>query len=251
MINSIRKIFSILLFVFAALVSKSQIITVNTNLQIPCCVFSDSIDIENDGIFDFTIESNFYGTFAGFMARVPNNSIISINQPSFGLNFGFENHQSSNVASQIIDHWSWTPSSNKRYIGFAKINSPLDTTFAWVELDFRGEDFSISDTVFILSYGYNTISNERIFAGQTSPLQISLNEKSNYFTVYPNPSKNYILIETENINSDFEIILSDITGKIILRKENCSSVDVSDFANGIYFITIPELNHTEKIQILK
>jgi hypothetical protein len=71
------------------------------------------------------------------------------------------------------------------------------------------------------------------------------------FSVFPNPANGILNIRMENSISNYEIILSDITGKVILRKENAKQIDVSGFANGIYFVSIPELNHTEKIQIVK
>jgi hypothetical protein len=71
------------------------------------------------------------------------------------------------------------------------------------------------------------------------------------FRVYPNPSNDALFIQTDNSLSDYEVLLTDISGKVILRKENAKQIDVSSFANGIYFIYIPQLNSIEKIQILR
>ena len=71
------------------------------------------------------------------------------------------------------------------------------------------------------------------------------------FRVYPNPANEVLFIQMENSVTHYEIILTDISGKIIFRKENVKQIDVSDFSKGIYFINIPELGQTEKIQIIK
>ena len=71
------------------------------------------------------------------------------------------------------------------------------------------------------------------------------------FRIYPNPANEIFFIQTENSVSEYEVIMTDISGKIILKIENAKQIDVSEFSSGFYFVTIPELNHTVKVHVLK
>ena len=71
------------------------------------------------------------------------------------------------------------------------------------------------------------------------------------FRVYPNPAYETLFIHTDNSISDYKINMTDISGKIILRKENMKQINVSGIECGFYFISIPELNHSEKVQIIR
>jgi len=60
--------------------------------------------------------------------------------------------------------------------------------------------------------------------------------------IYPNPAKSIV-----NINSIYnaDIVISDITGKIVLSKNKCPEterIDVSNFKSGIYFVKILNSN---------
>lgn len=62
------------------------------------------------------------------------------------------------------------------------------------------------------------------------------------FTIFPNPAKNTIQIESINfINKNAELKITDLTGKILLNKmldKSSSIIDVSELPKGIYFVTI-------------
>ncbi len=57
--------------------------------------------------------------------------------------------------------------------------------------------------------------------------------------IFPNPANNYVDIQSESIIQS--IIISEITGKILLQKEACAfteRIDISGLSKGTYFITI-------------
>ena len=55
--------------------------------------------------------------------------------------------------------------------------------------------------------------------------------------IYPNPTSNQLLIDTELDIREIEII--DITGKIIMTtKENTTTINVVNLTTGIYFIKL-------------
>ncbi len=122
--------------------------------------------------------------------------------------------------------------------------------------------YESSDTLIYHTYSTDGIFNATIIAEAcgdkdtlnlnvvSSLVGISEHEKE-MFRIFPNPANQMLFIQTENSISEFEVILTDITGKVIFRTKNEKQMDVSEFSNGFYFITIPKLNHTEKIQVMK
>ena len=83
-------------------------------------------------------------------------------------------------------------------------------------------------------------------------------KNDNDFSVYPNPATEHITIMSrKNITENTEIVLSDITGKILLKKSYSNTqpgiVDVlplTTLEKGIYFLSFRNNNGflvTEKI----
>lgn len=90
------------------------------------------------------------------------------------------------------------------------------------------------------------LGNGAISAAVSTPVLIvcpTLSDKvfslGSSFNIYPNPASSIVRIEnTENLNIT-KIIISDISGKIILNQtENVSTINVADFSNGLYIIQI-------------
>ena len=81
-------------------------------------------------------------------------------------------------------------------------------------------------------------------------VKVSLSNK-NEFIVYPNPAKHFINVSGLYIRT---IQISDISGKILLIKENVNSdaskIDISSFSKGLYFITILSNNGDRQIKKL-
>jgi hypothetical protein len=77
--------------------------------------------------------------------------------------------------------------------------------------------------------------------------------KSSEFTVYPNPSNGEFTIEISNgINKIIEI--SDLTGRIVSKNTSVTdkvNVNISNLANGIYYVKIQSSNAVEVIKIVK
>ena len=86
-----------------------------------------------------------------------------------------------------------------------------------------------------------------------SPLPSSVNNLlSNNFNIYPIPAINNLTIDAQN-NEITNLDLSDVNGKVILKKEftQSTSLDVSHIAKGIYFLNLKtaEGNFTKQIII--
>ena len=79
---------------------------------------------------------------------------------------------------------------------------------------------------------------------------ITINEVSsnNDMLIFPNPTSGTIEINVP-VDKQFEKILCDQMGRIVLKTiEN--KIDLSDFKNGIYFLTVPELSQ-KAFKVLK
>lgn len=166
---------------------------------------------------------------------------------------GFADPPLANATTGSLDNFEVVLENNSMYFGNCFIDwgdGNSDTLY------------ESSDTLIYHTYSTDGIFNATIIAEAcgdkdtlnmnvvSSLVGISEHEKK-VFSVFPNPTIGVLNISMKNSISDFEIILTDITGKIILRKENCTSIDVSGFSDGFYFITIPQLNRTEKLQIFR
>ncbi len=75
---------------------------------------------------------------------------------------------------------------------------------------------------------------------------------SNSIEVYPNPAHNQIQIV--NV-SNSEISISDVCGKVIYKSAKSSAnaqvIDISDFTQGVYFVTVKNDNYQTTIRIIK
>ena len=65
---------------------------------------------------------------------------------------------------------------------------------------------------------------------------LSVEDINNYSSVYPNPSENYIYINSEKTIS--EIILLDSNGRRIKFFDGSKRIDISFLENGTYFLNI-------------
>ena len=74
----------------------------------------------------------------------------------------------------------------------------------------------------------------------------------NRFTISPNPASDFIKI-TLAIANQFNIVVSDINGRIILEQKNYSTsvqINISSFAKGIYFVKLTSRTGTAVEKIL-
>lgn len=78
--------------------------------------------------------------------------------------------------------------------------------------------------------------------------------KTESWSVYPNPSKNNFYLETSKMASDTELTVLDMGGRIIVSskyKPEQSFIDLSSFENGIYLLQISQAGKTETKKLIK
>ncbi|WP_294282335.1 M28 family peptidase [uncultured Chryseobacterium sp.] len=56
--------------------------------------------------------------------------------------------------------------------------------------------------------------------------------------VYPNPAKDYLQVELPKEIKNFKLEISDMTGRLILNKENESRINLSGLSDGAYMVTV-------------
>ena len=112
----------------------------------------------------------------------------------------------------------------------------------------------------ILQYWHSDIGNfknemRKVYTDFIT-VNVCIKEENNFNTIlkiYPNPTNDYINIQSENSNSNLNYFITDITGRQMLKDETDSHntlKDISFLNPGIYFLTIPELG-INSIKIIK
>ena len=84
-------------------------------------------------------------------------------------------------------------------------------------------------------------------------LTVDIEQNSNNIEIYPNPTSGIINFDFSNINID-KILITDVTGKIIIEKINfqqSETINLSSYANGIYFIKLDNQNNIYIQKIIK
>ena len=125
-----------------------------------------------------------------------------------------------------------------------------ETTFNLYEGDYY---YTVSAT------GYATITNQAfaISGGNeeiTVNMSVNIDGISNKLKLYPNPTSGILNIEVPNITENAQVIITDITGKIILTQSisnNITTIDMTNQAQGIYILklTLGSEIITQKISV--
>ena len=80
--------------------------------------------------------------------------------------------------------------------------------------------------------------------------QLSVNEIDNFFSVYPNPTADFLNIQLEG---NFTYSINSVKGDILFSGTavNNTKVDLADFASGTYFVVLNQNDKTSVLQIVK
>lgn len=112
-----------------------------------------------------------------------------------------------------FEMYSYLNGDNDSRIGFIKVNNGLHR---W----YRGESNDID-------------YNEEIIRFFTNTMDVtSVGDKSTEsFTLYPNPAKNYVQVDTQD-----EVSIYDLTGQLVLKGKD--RIDISSLSDGMYFVKV-------------
>jgi PKD repeat protein len=102
------------------------------------------------------------------------------------------------------------------------------------------------------SSGCSTTTNLSI---SYSPVGLTELDGDKFWKVYPNPAQQEVYIQPRHTSLDYSIKVRDVLGRVLLdiHANSEHKVDVSEWNNGLYFITIQSalLQHTKPLLIAK
>lgn len=132
--------------------------------------------------------------------------------------------------------------SKTEYLHDLQISSETVHTYIDYEDDFYSYVQPTHSNMVIEAITYRTDENYDFYVDceylyKYDELSVSLEENDVTFNVYPNPANDMINIEAQ----DIELVeLYDIYGRMLYSEDinDNTSIDISDFAEGIYFIKI-------------
>lgn len=102
----------------------------------------------------------------------------------------------------------------------------------------------VDDTVWSVSNWINKIDTTAFFSENCSTaLDVDNINKDNTLTVFPNPTQGKLFLSAHS-----NVVLTDLTGKVILQKQNTNQIDISELPQGLYFINVGDnLKKTFKV----
>ncbi len=69
--------------------------------------------------------------------------------------------------------------------------------------------------------------------------------------IFPNPTSDFITLNFPNKANNSQLEIFNTFGETILKTQNKNTIDVSDFANGIYFISVKTGNNWYSQKFIK
>lgn len=119
------------------------------------------------------------------------------------------------------------------------------TTWAFNQYSWTGTVPGIAGSTVDLNVFNGSLSSFNSFCG-CATTGISSNNASNDAVIYPNPAADNFQVDIPSIEGEILITIYNLDGQLILKRtiSNKTSIDVSDFSNGIYTILLTTGNST-------
>jgi hypothetical protein len=238
----------------------------------------DSVDLNNDGQYDFMLSVNFEGVNTaangfnfGEQIQFLNNPLNAINyysafeytrfvlkkdagdtipgdffNGSFYANFAFQN------GTDINYNWK---DEHDRCVAL-KFYEGTNLHYAWLRLDVNTAD-SVPNII-IKDYAYESTPNGLIVACDTGGFGVNVAsiEIQQSLSIFPNPSNgNCIIHLKEQVAGDVHVSVKDALGKQVYQtniqltsQQNELPFDISELAPGMYFIQLFKTANSEKYE---
>lgn len=101
--------------------------------------------------------------------------------------------------------------------------------------------------VSVTTYSYDALGNRKTKRKRIDVTSVPDVPKNNEFKVYPNPAKEQVTIECPENSVGKDIVMTDLNGRVILRKEITSikqSISLDSISPGLYIISISKNNES-------
>ncbi|MBI3233738.1 MAG: CotH kinase family protein [Bacteroidetes bacterium] len=91
-----------------------------------------------------------------------------------------------------------------------------------------------------VTYGIKPYIAERIKTAQQQYIKNSISEPENNTSLqlYPNPTKDILYIQFDSPQSDYQVELYDLFGRLVVHSNDASTLDLSSQSSGIYIIKV-------------
>lgn len=228
-----------------------------------------------NGVFLWAKPINELNTDSGFTSRRlhsfinNNNELILSGQTIGSIDFDPSNTDfvittpninGSNVANIFMAKYN---KDSGDFIWANKIDSDTTSSLTSVSMN-NNQDILISGSFagsadFDLSSGVQTLTSsnpfyfDRFWAKySTTTLGLGENIITKGYNIYPNPTNGELFV-SHPLNSEFNITITDITGKVLKTTtlQNNESVDVASYPQGMYFIQVGSENERNTYKFIK
>ncbi|MBQ9254524.1 MAG: T9SS type A sorting domain-containing protein [Bacteroidales bacterium] len=183
----------------------------------------------------FATGSGVISTQADYNANVEalaENTVISENSTFFGCEDGSPYF---NVLYLPSTFETWKNYFEPMFIGF-KFTNAGNTYYGWAKVGVNAVENSTTQVkVTLYGYAYQSTPNTLIRAGQTTDLGLS-EQNANTLSVYPNPAKDVLNINADNIQS---VSIFNAMGQKVYNSANSDgNINISNLENGVYFLNV-------------
>jgi len=241
-------------------------------------MFLDSIDLNNDGTFDFQlrlmdfdtnpddagisffetvngdfdVQNNkiFYYDVQGY-ARIAFKFFCGNTFPAFGT-FSGTHYANFNSHFGTVKHYYWQ-NIHDAYLGL-KIKISGNVHYGWIHLDVNTMD--TIPVIIVKDYAYEATAGKKIptcDSGLVSTIDIV--SQQNQISIFPNPSDGNCIVKlAKPLTGEIELLVTDALGtevygtRVSMSSRNELSLDFSGLSAGVYFIQLKskETSLTEK-----
>ncbi len=156
-------------------------------------------------------------------------STVSQNNTFFGYDDNGYPYFNVLFLSDTYEEWA---NSGAGYVGF-KFQNGNDTHYGWAKITITSNSAGVETLLY--GYAYESTPNTAIMVGDTGGNMAIGEEIEDNFSVYPNPVRNTLNIETNNNINKITIINS--LGQEV-KNTTDKQIDVADLENGVYFLNI-------------
>ena len=192
----------------------------NEDNQIFYCNWNGSTYDEEIMLYDYDLEvGDYFNEESGHPMKVTEVSTITDNNGVARKKISF---QFLDYAEET-EYWIEGIGSNKGfvYMGTTKYELVNGSVFNLL-------CYHIGENLIFLNPEFNTCDID----------EIDENTASNSISVYPNPAKDVIKILNDNNLNITNIEIVDLTGRIVLSTDKTDDINISDLAEGQYFVKI-------------
>ena len=204
------------------------------------------------------------GTPAGFSANIPlslSSSIMTVRvwSPDAGTPIRLKVEDSNDPTHTCETETNTTISGGWETITFDFNNQAPGTELLSIGLGF-GWTYNMASIFFNFGTegviaGKKTYYFDDVWFGfpPSNPNSIEeciWNENKSSFTVFPNPTKENITINTLNFSGKVEAQIFDLSGRLVLRSSK-KFINISSFKNGVYLVNMNSGDKAHQIKFIK